>query len=233
MTNTEIKEILNSKKEKDFQKFSSSLIPGCKNMIGVRIPILRDIAKKLAKEDFREYLLNATDDTFEEIMLQGFVIGYCKCNIEERLLFIEKFVPKITDWSINDCFCSTLKFAKKNLNEVWLFLQKYLCSEKEFELRFAVIMLMDYFLVDEYVDRVLELLDSVKNEGYYLKMGVAWAIATSYAKYPEKTHKYLCDNNNLDDFTYNKAIQKMIESYRVSDENKLKLKEMKRNKQLV
>ena len=92
---------------------------------------------------------------------------------------------------------------------------QYRASKSEFEQRVVAVMLMDHFLVPEYIDRVLAVYNSLKHEGYYCKMGVAWGIATTYAKFPQETQAFLLENE-LDDFTYNKAIQKMLESYRVS-----------------
>lgn len=228
MNNEKIKSRLYELADKNYQEFSTSLIPGCKTMIGVRLPKLRVFAKEIAKGDYKNYLINAKDDTFEEVMLQGMVIGYSNCDIEEKLEFAAKFIPKISDWSVNDAFCTSFKCTVKNRERVFGFLLNYVSSEKEFEQRVVAVMLMDYFLTEEYIDRVLEVLDSLKHEGYYTKMGVAWAIATSYAKFPEKTYKYLTGNNSLDDFTFNKSIQKMIESYRVPVEDKQNLKKLKR-----
>lgn len=228
MTNQEIRKKLLESAEDNYRNFSASLIPGCDKMIGVRIPKLRLIAKEIAKGNYKEYLKNAVDDSFEEVMIQGLVIGYIKADIDEVLEYVKEFVPKISNWSINDCFCSTLKIVKKNRDTVWNFMQQYLNSDKEFELRFLAIMLMDYYIEDEYVDKVIEILDSIHNDGYYLKMGVAWALASIYSNYPELVYMYLKEKSNLDNFTYNKAIQKTIESYRVSDNDKKMLKNMKR-----
>ena len=155
-TNDEVKERIIAMAEGNYQVFSSSLIPGCHNMLGCRIPALRDLAKEICKTDFRKYLENATDDYFEETMLQGFVIGYAKMDMEERLLYAEKFIPKIKDWSVNDGFCSTFKSASKDREKVWEFLQPYAESNKEFEIRVAAVMYMNYFLTEQYIDRVLE-----------------------------------------------------------------------------
>lgn len=228
MTNEEIKTHLYELADKKYQEFSSALIPSCSNMIGVRIPNLRLFAKEIVTGDWRDYLEHAADDTFEEIMLQGIVIGYSKCDIEEKLKMASVFIPKIKDWSVNDIFCSCFKCAVKNREKVWEFLMNYVSSEQEFEQRVVAVMLMDYFLTEEYIDRVLMILDELKHDGYYTKMGVAWAIATAYAKFPKETHVYLTGHNTLDDFTFNKSIQKMIESYRVSQEDKEILRTLKR-----
>ena len=227
MTNEEIRNFLEEQSESKYKDFTSGLIPGTDVILGVRIPKIRALAKHIAKEDFRTYLKNASDASYEEIILQGFVIGYAKADIEEILSYAADFIPKIHDWSVNDGFCSTFKIAAKNRERVWDFLMQYRESENEFEQRVVAVMLMNYFLTEEYMERVLEVWDSLKHPGYYCKMGVAWGIATAYAKFPKETHAYLLDNH-LDDFTYNKAIQKMIESYRVSPEDKEVLRKMKR-----
>ena len=168
MTNEEICVWLKAEAEPKFQKFTSGLIPGTDPIIGVRIPKLRTLAKKIAKEDWRGYLEHAACDTYEEIMLQGLVLGYAKGEIDELLEYVRAFIPKIHDWSVNDCFCATFKIAQKHREKVWNFLMPYA--------------------------------------------------------------KFLLENH-LDDETYNKAIQKMIESYRISAEDKEILRGMKRKLQ--
>ena len=108
-------------------------------------------------------------------------------------------------------------------------LKEYAEKSTEFDQRFVAVMLMDYYLEDEDIDETLDMLDGLKHDSYYCKMGVAWAVATAMAKQREKTWEYMMQGNNtLDDWTYNKAIQKMIESYRISDEDKELLRQMKR-----
>lgn len=225
-TQEKVKECLIELAEGNYQVFSSSLIPGCDNMLGCRIPKLRQLAKEICKSDFRKYLENPAEDYFEEVMLQGFVIGYAKMDIEERLSYAEKFIPKIKDWSVNDGFCSTFKAATKHRERVWEFLLPYAKSEKEFEIRVAAVMYMNYFLTEEYIDRVLKQLFSMKQDDYYAMMGIAWALATAYAKFPEQTKAAL--DWDWPKVTLNKAIQKMCESYRVSEEDKIELRKRKK-----
>lgn len=227
MTNQEIRTFLEEMADAKYREFNAGLIPDSKPILGVRIPKLRELAKKIAKEDWRTYLKNARDDSLEELCLQGFVIGYAKAEIDEILDFAAAFIPKIQDWSVNDGFCATFKIAKKHREKVWDFLMQYKDSPNEFEQRVVAVMLMDYYLVEEYIEQVLAVWDELKHEGYYCKMGVAWGVATAYAKFPAQTHAFLLDNH-LDDFTYNKAIQKMIESYRITPEQKEVLRGMKR-----
>lgn len=224
--NDDVKEYLYNLSDKRYKEFSKSLIPGCENMLGCRIPALRQLAKEIVKTDFRIYLENATEDFFEETMLQGFVIGYAKMGIEERLLYAGKFIPKIKDWSVNDGFCSTFKVAASDRERVWEFLLPYAKSTKEFEVRVAAVMYMDYFLTKDYIDKVLKMLFSMKQDEYYAMMGIAWALATAYAKFPEETKEAL--DWEWPVRTLNKAIQKMCESYRISDEDKIELRKRKK-----
>lgn len=229
MTNQEIKKYLYEAAEEKYGEFSRSLIPGSRPIIGVRIPELRKLAKELAKGDWQTYLDNALDDSFEEVNIQGFVIGYVKADIEIILKYVSVYVEKINDWSLCDGFCASLKIVAKHRERFLEFLEPYITSDSEFKQRFVAIILMDYYLTDEYTDKTLCILDGMKQDGYYRKMGVAWAVATAFAKQREITLIYLQDGNNtLDDFTYNKAIQKMLESYRVSDSDKEMLRKMKK-----
>lgn len=214
--------------DKKYKEFHSSLCPNVDNIIGVRIPELRKLAKQIAKENPKEFIENPVKKQYyEEIMLEGFVIGYMKATLEGKLHYLDNFIPKIDNWAVCDCTASTLKFIDKYKKEVWEYMQKYINSKKEFEKRFAIIILMDYYLTDEYIDKVLEIYNKIDSDQYYVQMGIAWAISVCFVKYREKTRKFL-DNNNLSTFTYNKSIQKIIESTRVDKETKEELKKIKK-----
>ena len=223
----EIRKKLFDLSDQQYQKFHQKLCPNTSNIIGVRLPLLRNLAKEVSKGDWREYIKTAKDEYYEEVMLQGLVIGYAKGDISEILSYISAFVPKINNWAVCDSFCNSLKITKKYMDIVWEFIDKYLHSSKEFEIRFAVVMLMSFYINEKYIDRILLLLDRVKHQGYYVKMAVAWAISVCYVKFEDKTLKYL-NNNSLDDFTYNKSLQKITESIRVDKETKVKIRGMKR-----
>lgn len=223
----DIDDMLKSLATRHQADFSAKLTPGCKPMIGVKIPELRKIAKQIAKHDYKKFLEEYPEEYFEHEILKALVIGYAKDDFDVIISYADAFVPKIHDWAVNDIFCSTFKIAQKNREKVWEWLSGYAVIEEEFSQRVVAVMLMAHFLVDEYIDKVLECMNRLKYDGYYTKMGVAWCVATAYAKYPEKTHKFLLDNE-LDDWTFNKSIQKMTESFRVSDTDKELLRKMKR-----
>jgi 3-methyladenine DNA glycosylase AlkD len=156
-----------------------------------------------------------------------FSAGLVKTDVEQKLRLIAGFIPKINNWAVCDSFSAGLVFVKKNKQRVWDFLITYSDSVKEFELRFISVMLMDYFIDEEHIDAVLKLFDGIRHEGYYVKMAVAWALSVCFVKFPEKTMEYL-KNSSLDDFTYNKALQKIIESNRVDGNTKNLIRSMKR-----
>lgn len=213
--------------EEEYRLFSSGLLPGTENVLGVRLPLLRKMSKKLAQSDWREYLQTAQGESFEEIMLQGMVIGNVKCSVEERLLHIQNFVPQIDNWSVCDSFCAGLKFTKEARRQVWEFVNPYLKSAQQYHIRYAIVMMIFYYIDEAYINEVLVRLDKVRHEGYYVKMAVAWAISICFVKFPEPTFVYL-KQNRLDDFTYNKALQKIAESLKVDKEVKTKIRMMKR-----
>ncbi len=223
--NEDIKKQLLAMQEDGYKKFSAALVPGCDNMLGIRLPLLKKLAKELAKGDWRTYLKNACDNYFEETMLQGFTLGFVKADIEEILSYVKAFIPKINNWSVCDSFCANFKIAAKERAKMWEFLMEYR-EGSEFEQRVVAVMLMDHFLTEEYIDRVTEVFVSLDNPGYYTRMAVAWAVATAYTKFPDKTRPII-EERKLDTWTHNKAIQKMIESYRISEEDKTYLKTLK------
>ncbi|MDD3054060.1 MAG: DNA alkylation repair protein, partial [Endomicrobiaceae bacterium] len=126
-----------------------------------------------------------------------------------------------------DIFCGELKITVKNEDIIWNFIQKYLKSKKEFELRFAIVIILGYYLTDEYILKVFPIFDRIKHDGYYVKMAVAWAISNAFIKYPKETMQYL-KKSSLDDWTYNKALQKITESFRVDKKTKEIIRSMKR-----
>lgn len=215
-------------RDSEYRDFSKKLLPGTTNIIGVRIPDIRRIAKEIANDDVDNYLKSASDETFEEIMLQGMVIGYAKKNLENALNMINNFIPKIDNWSVCDCFCTGLRIAKKYPNEIWNFIIPFLRDDRTFYVRFGVVMILKYYVDKEHIEKAFKEFDNIKNKDYYAQMAVAWAVSCYFIKFKNETMQYL-KNNNLDDFTFNKSIQKIIESYRVDKNIKNKIKKLKRN----
>lgn len=217
-----IREELFCLKDEKYKEFSEKLTKTKYPLIGVRMPTLKRIAKKINKED----LLFSGDCYFEEIMIEGLKIGYLT-DIVEIIEKLKNFVCKIDDWSVCDSCCANLKIVNKRKKEMWNFITKFKNSDKEFEVRFMVVMMMQYYLCDEYIDEVFEIIDNNRCGLYYANMAISWLICESLVKCEEKTINYL-NECNLNDFVFNKAISKACESYRVSNELKGVLRKMKR-----
>lgn len=225
-----VKEELKLLIDEEYRKFHSNLCPGIDNILGIRLPVLRKYAKELiSKYDIKDLICNIDDEYYEEIMIKGMLIGLGKnLNWEEGKGYIEEFVPKIDNWAICDTFCAGLKISNKYRKEMWNLINKYLNSKKEFEVRFAVVMILNYYIDSEYLLKNFEIFNNIKLDKYYVKMAVAWAISICLIKYYDETIKYLQKNLELDNWTYNKSIQKAIESYRITDVQKEELRKMKR-----
>ena len=211
--------------------FAEKLNPGVDNVLGLRLPDMRKLAVQIAKSDWKAYLATAPSFYMEERMLQGLVLGYVKPDddIESYLSYVTRFVKIINSWSVCDSFkfAGTGKYLSVHSDRIWEYLKSFILSEKEYEIRFGVVMTMKYFIDESHIDELFGFYDNITHDAYYVKMAVAWAISFCFVAYPEKTMEYLM-RAKLDDFTYNKAIQKTIESYRVDETIKAELRSMKR-----
>ena len=217
--------------------------------LGIRLPLLRKVARRIAADRWEEWLPRAGEDSFEEVMLQGMVIGYGLDNMERRaggarrprgqeehgreeLLgearrLIRWFLPKIDNWSVCDSFCSTLKIAGRHRAQLWPFVRDCLRSGEEYTVRFGAVLLLDYYVDRAYLGEALAELERVDHDSYYVKMAVAWALSMFYLEFPEKTGAFLADCR-LDDFTYHKTLQKICESRRADREMKERVRAMRR-----
>ncbi|MDD8048903.1 MAG: DNA alkylation repair protein [Thomasclavelia sp.] len=233
MDNKEIKKYLFEHSDLKYKEFNCSLIPNLDNdfFIGVRIPDLRVLAKKIASENYEDYFKNLQQDYYEEYFLEGLVIG-CLKNISflELTNYLDSFIPKMNNWAICDSTVNGLKIIKKYKNEMIHYINKYLSSNKEYEIRFGLIVLLNYYKEEEYLDYIFKVTDNITSEYYYVMMGKAWLISSCFVNHPKQTMSYL-KNNNLDIVTYNKSLQKIIESNKVNSETKEVIRKMKIKKE--
>lgn len=213
--------------DEKYRDFNAKLLPGVDNVLGIRVPQLRSLAKELAKKDWEEWFAAADDRYYEETMLRGLVAAGGKMERQQRLEYVRQFVPQIGNWAVCDCFCSTLKDADKYPEDYWTFLEPYFDSEKEYEARFGAVMLLGHFVKQEYLEESVKRLQRIRQEGYYARMAVAWAISVYYTAFPTEMLAYLQGEHGLDEFTYQKSLQKILESYRVSGEDKGIIREMR------
>ena len=166
--------------------------------------------------------------SFELKLLHAFVIGYVKDDIKTILKYFKAFIPQVDDWAVNDSLCQNFRISRKYPDIVWDLLMRYKSSKKEFESRIVSVVLLSHYLNDEYIDRVIDILDKLNTDDYYSQMGVAWAFATIMGKYPDKCLAYLKSKDcRLDEITLKRTKQKIRESFRVSDGIKELVKTLK------
>ena len=226
---------LESLAEADYKKFNEKIIPGASNVLGVRLPKMRDMAKASAKENPERILAELEEALqrdrnavyYEEIMIYGLVIGYAKFTDEKRREWMDRFRNYIDNWAICDSCCMTYKWMKKNPEKWWEYLESCIAEQTEFSIRFAIVCMLAHYINETYVGQVLDRCDRISHEGYYVKMAVAWAVSVCFVKYPEYTMNFL-QTDHMDDFTHNKSIQKICESYRPSKEEKSEVRLLKR-----
>lgn len=218
-----IKEKLFLNQDLKYKEFSQSLLPNTNNVIGVRLPVLRKLAKEIYKENFELFIQENSNDFFELTMLEGMIIGQIQ-NFSMLEKYIKTFVPKINNWSICDSFCVSLKTIKNHKKETKLLLEKYFNSQKEFEIRFAFVILIYYFT--EEIDYILNKIKNFNNDKYYAKMAVSWCLAEILSKDFNKVLDFI-KTCSLDKSTLKKALTKAIESNKISKEEKELIKKLR------
>lgn len=227
----EVKDKLKENADEGYIEFSKSLAVGndeCKR-IGVRIPILRKYAKELSKKYELDFLIeNVDEEYYEELLLKGILIGeYSNLEWNDLEKYIRYYVPRIYDWCLCDTFCSSLKIVKKYSDKIWALVQEYLKSSQEFEVRFALVIILNYYINEEYIEKIYEVINNVTLDEYYVKMANAWLISYCLIKEYDKTINFLKNKCKVDSWTYRKGIQKALESYRVTAKNKEKLRKLR------
>lgn len=214
-------EYLQSIKEENYREFSSKLTKTKYPILGIRIPILRKLAKEISEGNSLSYLEFSKNDKFEEVLLQGLIISNIK-DENDFLKYLDNFVNKIDDWSICDSFCNSLKIIEKNPDKYFKYFTKYLKSNKEFKIRVCLIVYLNFYTTKEYVDKIIENILNIKSNAYYVEMAVAWLLSEIYLVDKEKVINLL-KNKKLNKFVNNKTISKLRDSFRVSDEDKQEL----------
>ena len=235
MLRQQVRNELEQAAQPDYQAFQEKLLPGVDGILGVRLPKLREIAKRIAKEDAGAYLAQvqaactqqAQTVSYEEKMLYGLVIGYADMEKEQHRKWLDTFVPAIDNWGVCDSCCMTYKWMKKQPEYWWDYLCQWILTDTEFGIRFAFVAMLGHFVNETYLQRIFSACDQVQHKAYYAKMAQAWLVSVCFVKFQEETYVYL-QQDLLDDFTHNKAIQKACDSYRVTKEWKEKLRRLKR-----
>ena len=207
--------------------FQAKLTPGIARelFIGVRVPEVRKLAKRLAKEpEAAEFLRDLPHKYYDENMLHGLLLSEIK-DYDVCIAAVDEFLPYVDNWAV--CDIMSPKIFKRNKAALLDKIREWTASEKTYTCRFGIEMLMSYFLDDDFKPAYLDIPASVHSEEYYVQMMIAWFFATALAKQWDATVKYI-EDQRLDTWVHNKTIQKARESYRITPEQKAYLKTLKR-----
>ena len=206
-------------KDDKYKEFQAKLVPNIDSntILGVRTPALRELSKEVFKSEDRDlFLNNLPHEYYEENLIHFFVISLIK-DFDECVSEVEKFLPYVDCWPVSDQ--ATPRVFKRNHDKLLPYIKKWISSKHIYTSRFGIRMLMNEFLGDDFKKEYLELVSSIKTEDYYLQMMIAWYFATALAKKYDETI-YIFEKHILSDWIHKKAIQKALESYRVSDLHK-------------
>ena len=217
------KEFINyllSLKDDKYKEFNKSIVLNSKyEMIDIRVPIVKDIAKKI--KDIDEFLKYSGNTYHEEILLQGLVISRIK-DEEIFYKYFKEYIKKIDNWALCDTFCSSIKIVRKYEDKYFNESIKLSLSDKEFISRVGLVTILDHFINKENLSTIFNTLNSINSDKFYINMAEAWLVCEIYTKYSNETLEFI-KNNNLNKFTQNKSISKIRDSYRVSKEEKEEL----------
>ncbi len=223
---TDLREKLNSLQDLKYRDMQIKIIPGVDpgSVIGVRTPELRNMAKEILKAgDYKDFLKELPHKYFEENQLHAFIISGIK-DMNECMEQLEKFLPYVDNWAT--CDQMSPKVFKKHKDELLVHIREWIESEEPYTVRFGIGMLMEHFLDEDFKPEYPEMVAKLRSREYYVNMMIAWYFATALAKQYEIVLPFI-EGKKLDDWTHNKAIQKSVESYRITEEHKKYLKSLK------
>ena len=226
MINREIKDELMKLQDLKYRDMQIKIIPSVEAdaIIGVRTPELRKLAKQFAKrEDVSDFLNDLPHKYFDEDQLHAFIISEMK-DYEACMAELEKFLPYVNNWATSDQMSP--KVFKKNKADLLKHVNKWIKSKETYTIRYGVGMLMEHFLDEDFDLKYPEKVSKLRSDEYYVNMMIAWYFATALAKQYEAVLPYI-EEKKLDVWTHNKAIQKSVESYRITPEQKEYLKSLK------
>jgi 3-methyladenine DNA glycosylase AlkD len=212
--------------DKEYARMQAKIIPTVSpdRIVGVRTPALRDFAKSLNKDqDKGEFLSCLPHQYFDEDQLHAFVISLER-DFDKCIAEVDAFLPYIDNWAT--CDQLSPKAFKKEPEKLLPFIRIWIKSDKTYTVRFAIGLLMQHFLDDRFDIKYADEVARIRSEEYYIRMMIAWYFATALAKQYELVLPYL-EDKRLDDWVHNKTIQKSIESYRITDEQKAYLRTLK------
>ncbi len=220
-----VKELFEMQDEK-YRDFQSALIPGSdlEKVIGIRTPLLRKYAKNLPLEDAKAFLLELPHEYFDENQLHAFIVSKIK-DIDACIKEVNTFLPYVDNWATCDQMSPVI--FKKHKDRLLVEVKRWIASSETYTVRFGIKMLMQHFLDEDFNLEYPEMVAKIQSEEYYVKMMIAWYFATALAKQYDSVIPFI-EEGRLEKWTHNKAIQKSIESYRITTDKKKYLRSLKK-----
>ena len=209
-------------KSEKHREFSKKIMNTSLEVLGVNIPTLKKIARRITKEDIDAFINCYEGKYFEECMLYGLAIAYTN-DIEILSKYLVPFSKEIKDWGCCDYCANSMKIIREHQELFKPYIEIFLNSENEFEVRFGLVLLLNHYMNAQYIAYILKVCLSLKSTQYYINMAIAWLLCECYIKFPKQTNQYI-DAKYLSKFVLNKTISKISDSYRVSSAEKKALK---------
>jgi len=222
----EYKDFINylfSIKEEKYKLFQQKIIPN-KNIIGIRTNILKKIAKEIYKGNYQEFINNIENTYYEENILYGLILTNIK-DINTLIPYLNKYIKIIDNWASCDLTIYNLKIVKNNKDIFFNYIINNIDNDYTYTKRFCYVLLLNYFIEEKYLNTIFDL-STIKTNDYYVNMSIAWLISICYIKYKKETLEYI-KSNKLNSITYNKTIQKIIESKQITNNEKIEFKKLK------
>lgn len=223
----EFQKELEANAEEKYREFAKKLSLSKRPFLGVRIPVIRKIVNLVSQEKYEEFL-EEKPVTIEDVLARGMII--CKLPYDEMLRYFDSQVSYIDDWSTCDIFSAGLrKVIRKHQEEFLKYkVEKLLDAKAEFDVRVGLVILKNSYVETKYLNEIFSWTEKLrKRDEYYVKMAIAWLLSECFIKFPAATTGYLVESK-LPKWTFNKTISKICDSYRVDDETKKMLREMRR-----
>ncbi len=214
---------LKSIKDIKYLEFNKKIVKTKYEMIGIPIPILKKISKNISKSNIDNYFKYNKIKYYEELMIYGLVLSYNEKYLDKYLV---SFINKIDNWAICDTFVSSLKIINKKKGKYWIYFNNLIDLNKEYNTRVSIVVFMNYYLNDDYIDRVLYIVSNIKTDYYYINMSISWLLSIAIINYKDKVINLL-SSKVLNKFVQNKTISKIQDSYRIDKSLKNYVKQFK------
>ncbi len=222
----DIKKILFDKQDLKYKAFHQRIVPDTKHeIIGVKVPELRKIAKNIKALSDISSFFNEKHVYYEEFMLHGLLIAQIK-DTDKAYSLLNDFLPQIDNWAVCDVTVSAIKNIAKDRDLLYNNVLKWIESERVYTVRFAIVCLLTYFAEKRYSDRIFGLLSSINTDEYYINMAIAWLYSVFLVKCYDETLPII-ESKTLSRFIQNKTIDKARDSFRIADDKKIYLKTLK------